>query len=563
MGPRQSGHNNKRTRPEDALAAATAAERLGDPQRAIALLLEAVGRKPNMAALYPPLARLILPMRFTEAAPAVAEAMALLIRSPWVDPQPLAPAALSILKARHGFAAPMPASLITDPLLAALLERTLLPDPDLEAALIAARRSLLESVQAPDAPTPATTTTKFAASLAQQALLNGWMWAETEAETLEIESLGASLADAAPISFAHIVLALYRPLASMPNAETLAKTAKSPWRGAAETLIGQPLAERRLAATLPLLSSSNAAIDHAETAAVRAQYEAYPYPRWAAVGRRQAAPIRETARRLFPHSVTDAWPAWPSNGVEVLIAGCGAGKHAADVITRFQGVRLTAVDLSRTALGYAARMLRNAPDVTFAEADIMALGDAAPRYHHIESVGVLHHLADPLQGWRNLVGLLRPGGSMRVGFYSKRGRGRIEAARTAMRDAGFHGTDNKDLRRARAFALAADANDPAALARGELDFYAASGARDFLFHAHEIEYRPGELAEMVEALGMVVLGLELTDSSAAQQYRRLFPDDAAMTDLRRWDAVEAEAPDTFRHMCQFWVAHPPATQQLA
>jgi hypothetical protein len=31
-----------------------------------------------------------------------------------------------------------------------------------------------------------------------------------------------------------------------------------------------------------------------------------------------------------------------------------------------------------------------------------------------------------------------------------------------------------------------------------------------------------------------------------------------MADLRRWDAIEAEAPDTFRHMCQFWVVDPAA-----
>jgi hypothetical protein len=89
-----------------------------------------------------------------------------------------------------------------------------------------------------------------------------------------------------------------------------------------------------------------------------------------------------------------------------------------------------------------------------------------------------------------------------------------------------------------------------------MDFYAASGARDFLFHVNEFEYAPGELAEMVEALGLRVLGLELTDPEAARRYRAAFPDDPAMADLRRWDAIEAEAPDTFRHMCQFWVVGP-------
>lgn len=560
MPPRQSTSSGKRARPGDALAAATAAERLGDSQRALALLLDAVRKHPREAALFGPLARLMSPMRFGNASAAVAEAATVLIRSPWVDPQPLAPAALSILKARHGFKSPMSPDLREDPLLAALLERTLLPDPDLESVLIAERRALLEIAQANDAPSADSKLASFAVSLARQALLNGWMWAETDDEAAGVGRLAESIGATPRMAFAHIVYGLYRPLTTLPNAEKLSQRAKAPWADAATTLIAEPLEERRLAARLPCLTDAVTGDGHKETTAVRAQYEAYPYPRWATIGRRRPQPIREAAKRLFPERVTDAWPVWPTNRVDVLIAGCGAGKHAADVANRFLGIDLTAVDLSRTALGYAARMLRKAPAVTFAEADIMALGGLDRRFHHIESVGVLHHLADPLAGWRNLAGLLHPGGSMRVGFYSKRGRTRIDRARTAMRAAGFHGTDDDNLRRARAFALAAEDSEPAALARGELDFYAASGARDFLFHAHEVEYRPGELAEMVEALGFQVLGLELTDLSAADRYRKMFPDDAVMADLRRWDDVEAEAPDIFRHMCQFWVATPTAAQ---
>jgi SAM-dependent methyltransferase len=261
------------------------------------------------------------------------------------------------------------------------------------------------------------------------------------------------------------------------------------------------------------------------------------------------------AAALFPAAEL---PDWPAHRLDVLIAGCGTGKHAADVASRFQAARILAVDVSAASLGYAARALKGTKNVAFAQADIMALGDFERRFDHIESVGVLHHLADPLAGWRILTGLLKPGGSMRVGFYSRRGRSRIAAARAALRAAGFDGLSDADLRAARAHALAAPAGDPARLAAEEMDFYAASGARDFLFHANEVEYAPGELAEMAETLGLRVLGLELTDPEAARRYRAAYPDDPAMADLRRWDAVEGDAPDTFRHMCQFWVAGPAA-----
>ena len=44
--------------------------------------------------------------------------------------------------------------------------------------------------------------------------------------------------------------------------------------------------------------------------------------------------------------------------------------------------------------------------------DSAVLGDRT--FYLIESVGVLHHLADPLAGWRKLVALLRPCGVMRL-----------------------------------------------------------------------------------------------------------------------------------------------------
>jgi SAM-dependent methyltransferase len=533
----------------DALMRAEAAGRRGDNQTALAILLQAVRADPEVAPLYPPLARRLASMRFSEANAGVAEAIELAIRAPWIEPQPLALAAITAMKARHRIvedaAVNVTPAMVSDPLLLALLERVLLPDAAVEAMLTAVRRNLLDDrTEAPPADVA-----RFMIALARQALLNGWMWVETAAETAAVARLANDLAAADRFAPAHVVYALYRPLADLPGVAALAGRAKAPWREAARVLVDEPLEERRLASSLPRLGFR----PNAATEVVKAQYEAYPYPRWAGAARRQPRPIREVAAALFPAA---ALPDWPAHRLDVLIAGCGTGKHAADVASRFKEAHILAVDLSAAALGYAARALKKTRDMTFAQADIMALGDVERRFDHIESVGVLHHLADPLAGWRILTGLLKPGGSMRVGFYSKRGRSRIAAARTALRAAGFDGLSDADLRAARAHALAAPEGDPARLAAGEMDFYAASGARDFLFHANEFEYSPGELAEMVEALGLRVLGLELTDPEAARRYRAAFPDDPAMADLRRWDAIEAEAPDTFRHMCQFWVVGP-------
>ncbi|MGZ0187647.1 MAG: class I SAM-dependent methyltransferase [Alphaproteobacteria bacterium] len=550
MAKRQS----PRLRPDQiatVLGQAEAARRAGDTNTALTVLLKAARSSPETGALYPALAPLLASMVFDEASPAVAEVVEQALRSPWVDPQPLAAAAISLLKATHALTDnPNPllgAKLAQDPLLLTLLERTLLPDPVLEGMLVASRRYLLDAAGSNQAPTQAAA--RFGTAMAKQALLNGWMWRESAEEIALLDDLAKTLATADRFDYGHVAYGFYRPLIDLPKIEDLAARTKAPWREAATALVAEPMEERRLANGVPRLGL----IPNAATEAVKSQYEAFPYPRWIANPRRKARPIQDIAATLFPNANL---PAWPKGRLNVLIAGCGTGKHVADVASRFQGAKVTGIDLSRTALGYAARKLKGVRDITFAEADIMALSGKGARVDHIESVGVLHHLADPLGGWRILTDLLKPGGTMRVGFYSARGRSRIQAARSALAEAGFHGQDDTDLRAARAHALAAEKDSPAWLATQELDFYAASGSRDFLFHAQEAEYRPSELADMVDALGLEVIGLELTDPDAAQHYREKFPDDATFADLRRWDEVEAEAPDIFRHMCQFWVKRP-------
>ena len=58
-------------------------------------------------------------------------------------------------------------------------------------------------------------------------------------------------------------------------------------------------------------------------------------------------------------------------------------------------------------------------------------------FDFIEASGVLHHLADPWEGWRVLLSLLRPGGTMQVGLYSELARRNIVAARALIAERGY------------------------------------------------------------------------------------------------------------------------------
>jgi 2-polyprenyl-3-methyl-5-hydroxy-6-metoxy-1,4-benzoquinol methylase len=83
-----------------------------------------------------------------------------------------------------------------------------------------------------------------------------------------------------------------------------------------------------------------------------------------------------------------------------------------------------------------------------AEVDILELGSLDRRFDMIMAGGVLHHLADPFAGWRVLVGLLRPSGVMRIGFYSELARAHVKAARIFIAECGYRPTTD-DIRRCR------------------------------------------------------------------------------------------------------------------
>ena len=56
------------------------------------------------------------------------------------------------------------------------------------------------------------------------------------------------------------------------------------------------------------------------------------------------------------------------------------------------------------------------------QADILDLEKLNMKFDMIECSGVLHHMKEPLAGWRVLVNCLKTGGLMKIGLYSERAR---------------------------------------------------------------------------------------------------------------------------------------------
>jgi SAM-dependent methyltransferase len=395
------------------------------------------------------------------------------------------------------------------------------------------------------------------AAIAQQGFNTEYVNDETAAEGAAVgrvaATIGAMRAEgrAVPLHW-YALYGCYRPLHTLDAPERIAADLRSTaLRSIVTRQIDEPLEERRLRSELPRLTD----VSNDVSAAVQEQYEANPYPRWVRVRRDAPQPtVAAFIRRQF-HGIDlqdlDDSPA------RILIAGCGTGRHPISTAHRFPDAQIVALDLSSASLAYALRKTQELGigNIQYAQADILGLAAFAGRFSVIECTGVLHHLPDPVAGWRILEALLLPGGLMRIGLYSEIARRHVVRAREVVAAHGFTPTPD-GIREFRQFVLAHDA-DPllARLARGE-DFYSASGLRDLVFNVQEQRLTLPRIAAILSELGLAFLGFEFGDAGTVPAYRARFPTDRTLASLDNWHAFEASRPDTFAQMYQFWVRKP-------
>jgi trans-aconitate methyltransferase len=236
----------------------------------------------------------------------------------------------------------------------------------------------------------------------------------------------------------------------------------------------------------------------------------------------------------------------------ILSAGCGTGKETVVIATIFPQAEILAIDLSSNSLAYAIRKAEEygIKNVTFRQADILRLGCLEQKFDYIVSMGVLHHLQEPLKGWRVLCDLLEPGGLMMIGLYSKIGRKSIlEAQDIAKQNHYSSDADSmRAFRRKTPQLLGASTLQDIANMR---DYYYLNMYRDLLFHVQEHDYNLLEIEDMLKKLKLNFTGFSLLPD-VLKDYNVAFPDDPAMTNLKNWHLFEEKHPRTFKDMYYLW-----------
>jgi ubiquinone/menaquinone biosynthesis C-methylase UbiE len=453
-------------------------------------------------------------------------------------------------------------ALLEDDLLLWVLRRTTLYVAEYEQALTALRRTLLDAIAADALPSGQRRfAIRLTAALAVYALNTDFVFfiSEPEAAQLQVcrERLSAAPAAGETWLLLTAISACYGLLADDPppvDLDALAGAAA----GLAEfgEMLDLHVVEPRRLAQLRSAVPRLGPISNEVSLAVQAQYEEHPYPRWRFLGAPQALTAVNRIGRYLPHLRPDQRPRLQESGrdtLDILIAGCGTGRNALLCAREYPGAQMLAVDLSATSLAYA--MMKAADfemhNIEFLQGDVLDLPALGREFDLIESIGVLHHMAQPAAGLAALARCLRPGGWMRIALYSYLARQAVRAARERIVERGCMPTSD-GIRRFR-HELLSNATDPLGkLCTRWRDFFSLAECRDLLFHVQEHQFTAFGLEQLLAPTGLEFMGFEGAAGLAGRSEPRI----TDWQSLQQWGVFEEANPDFFGGMYVMWLRRP-------
>lgn len=433
-------------------------------------------------------------------------------------------------------------NLAKEELLLLMLQKSLIADEVLEKLLTKLRGQILFSdfVHAD--------VFDFIVSLAQQCFLNEYVYIQSEKEINEVTKLKNRIENSKKINELEIaILGCYTPLYTLKNIRPKLLKYRSKnilFNDLITVQLREPLQEVKLVNSI----KSFGKITNDISKKVRKQYEEHPYPRW-----RHTYNFFATSTNFLSQLNNDITPnkvkySNKFDNPNILIAGCGTGKDTT-VAERYINANILAVDLSLPSLAYAKRKTEESAlqrhdstctlNVEFLHADILQLKNLNRKFDVIESIGVLHHMKDPIKGLKVLVDILEPHGFMKLGLHSESGWQRVVKARELINKKKFKNTI-EDIRNCREI-IFNEKNDPLLQKITTTpDFYSTSMVRDLLFHVQTHLFTIPEISKILKDLNLEFLGF-------------VHPLLKSKFSLNQWNKFEINNPDTFFNMYQFWV----------
>ena len=486
--------------------------------------------------------------------------ISLLDKKTFVRPSDIARSALSLLKFEPKLKRHLQSSAVAElqpklpevirdlselPLLLKFMSVCPLPDLVLENLFTSLRANLLLSISdLSDSPEVFT----FQSALALQCFTNEYIYNQSEQEDEALAVLEVAVKQVLnkgeqPSPQSILCLASYRPLNQYDWSSSL--RINDEIEDVFTRQVVEPNQEEKLKSVLPLLDD----ITHEVSSKVRDQYEESPYPRWVNLGLSLkpmsiSKTVDEVKLKLHDDKISEV------EKPEILIAGCGTGQHSIETASRFKDSKVLAIDLSLSSISYAKRKTEELgiQNIDYMQADILDLGKLSRQFDIVESAGVLHHMDDPVAGWRVLTDCLKPGGLMKIGLYSELARQHIVEIRQEISRAGI-GSSDVAMKSFRAKVMRSDQNYHKKILNSS-DFYSLSTLKDLLFHVQEHRFTIPQIQDCLEELGLKFCGFASDKIVSHFKQTNTGADDPY--DLEKWQAYEEANPRAFAGMYQFW-----------
>ncbi|PCJ46762.1 MAG: hypothetical protein COA99_02190 [Moraxellaceae bacterium] len=394
-------------------------------------------------------------------------------------------------------------------------------------------------------------------SLAYQNFLNEYVFFIDQDELFSIDAFEEkaknNISDNTSDAILYVaMLACYRSLEYYPTISEMISNRQTPSMSDIEGLITlqitNPKKEKEIAKSIKQFK----VIENITSKLVRQQYEENPYPRWASTFRLPPkSPRIIIAKGIYPNLPDDSSTL---ENPRVLIAGCGTGQHPISCAVSYANSSVLAVDLSLASLSYAQRKADelNLNNIEFMQADILDLGGLNEQFDIIESSGVLHHMKEPIAGWKVLEKLLKPNGMMKIGLYSELARANVVASRNIIAEQHYPSTP-EGIRECREYIKGLDDNNIVKSVIQWNDFFSTSMIRDLIFHSMEHRITLPQIDKILSELNLEFMGFCVFNGDCKSRYLEQFPDDKTATSLTNWHTFETQFPNTFKGMYQFWL----------
>lgn len=448
-------------------------------------------------------------------------------------------------------------TIASDNLLLKSLTRFYFCDPLIERLLLTLRKSLLLSCSSNLAIKK--DLLPLVTSLAHQCSLNESVWYTTtqeEALVQQLEMLCSKMLNidelqATDIYPAMLLVQMYKPLIHCEFFQALTQK-KLQWPKMMDSLVRSAVTEQqnlsRLLDTIPTIGICA----DSTSKKVQQQYDQNPYPRWSDIGYSQPGNYKTALQSAFPQH--ELLPQTDNGTLNILVAGCGTGRHAIRLAQYFTQVKVSALDLSHSALAYAKYQAekRHCHNIHFMQGDILQLDNLHETFDVIECSGVLHHMHSPITGLRALAQQLKSGGVIKIALYSATARQKISELRKLwgnklpgkpaemrlIREALLQGSIEGDWKEIY--------NSP--------DFYSLSACRDLLFHEQEHVFDVLELEDFLAGAGLEWIGMLPPPDS--QELLSLTGKHSSRISPEEWHTLEQNNPQLFAGMYQFYARKP-------